>query len=64
MSGLRRGYLAVAWFVFLSTLVAYTLTVTTSIPFWDSGEFIATSYILGIPHPPAQPGRRAARAGR
>jgi hypothetical protein len=55
MSGLRRGYLAVAWFVFLSTLVAYTLTVTTSIPFWDSGEFIATSYILGIPHPPGTP---------
>jgi lipoprotein NlpI len=55
MSGLRKGYLAAAWFVFLSTLVAYTLTVTTSIPFWDSGEFIATSYILGIPHPPGTP---------
>ncbi|MEO6462629.1 MAG: DUF2723 domain-containing protein, partial [Candidatus Eisenbacteria bacterium] len=55
MSGLRRGYLAAAWFVFLSTLVVYTLTVTTSIPFWDSGEFIATSYILGIPHPPGTP---------
>ena len=55
MNGLRRGYLATAWFVFLSTLAVYTLTVTTSIPFWDSGEFIATSYILGIPHPPGTP---------
>jgi hypothetical protein len=55
MPGLRKGYLAAAWFVFLSTLVVYTLTVTTSIPFWDSGEFIATSYILGIPHPPGTP---------
>jgi Flp pilus assembly protein TadD len=55
MTGMRRGYLAAAWAVFLSTLAVYTLTVTTSIPFWDSGEFIATSYILGIPHPPGTP---------
>ena len=55
MSGMRKGYLAVAWFVFLSTLAVYTLTVTTSIPFWDSGEYIATSFILGVPHPPGTP---------
>jgi hypothetical protein len=55
MPGMRKGYLAVAWFVFLSTLAVYLLTVTTSIPFWDSGEFIATSYTLGIPHPPGTP---------
>ncbi len=55
MPGMRKGYLAVAWFVFLSTLAVYTLTVTPSIPFWDSGEYIATSYILGIPHPPGTP---------
>ena len=54
MPGMRKGYLAVAWFVFLSTLAVYTLTVTPSLPFWDSGEFIATSYILGIPHPRAR----------
>ena len=55
MPGMRKGYLAVAWFVFLSTLTVYLFTVTTSIPFWDSGEFIATSYTLGIPHPPGTP---------
>src|SRR5690242_18291405 len=52
---LRRGYLAVAAFVFLSTLAVYAITVTPSIPFWDSGEFIATSHLLGIPHPPGTP---------
>jgi tetratricopeptide (TPR) repeat protein len=49
------GAKAIAWFVFLFTLAAYTLGCTTSCPFWDSGEFIATSKVLGIPHPPGTP---------
>ena len=55
MPELRRGYLVTAAFVFLTTLVVYFLTMNRSIPFWDSGEFIATSYLLGIPHPPGTP---------
>ena len=51
----HRGATIVAWLVFLFTLGAYTLGCTTSCPFWDSGEFIATSKVLGIPHPPGTP---------
>ncbi|MBD3237165.1 MAG: DUF2723 domain-containing protein [Candidatus Eisenbacteria bacterium] len=41
--------------VVLVTQVVYLMTLNVSCPFWDSGEFIATSYVLGIPHPPGTP---------
>jgi tetratricopeptide (TPR) repeat protein len=46
---------AIAFSVFALSLVMYALTVQNTVPFWDSGEFIATSYVLGIPHPPGTP---------
>ena len=50
----RQDWLGAA-FVLVVTQIAYLLTVTVSCPFWDSGEYIATSYTLGIPHPPGTP---------
>lgn len=45
--------IAVAMFVV--GLIVYGITVAPTTSYWDCGEFIACSYMLGVPHPPGSP---------
>ena len=51
----RKHNLTIGLIVFLFSLFIYYLTFARSLSFWDAGEYITCSSILGIPHPPGNP---------
>jgi hypothetical protein len=50
----RPSYLA-AGIAAALVLILYVITLAPSTAMWDTSEYIAAAYILGLPHPPGNP---------
>jgi hypothetical protein len=50
----RPSYLAAA-LAALVTFLLYIVTLAPTTSMWDTSEYIAAAYVLGLPHPPGNP---------
>src|SRR5688572_16766287 len=50
----RPSYLA-AGVATLAVFVLYVITLAPSTAMWDTSEYIAAAYTVGLPHPPGNP---------
>lgn len=55
MKSFKNLNIIVGWVTFLIAAVTYLLTIEPTTSFWDTGEFITTSFKLEVGHPPGAP---------
>jgi len=55
MDEFKKTNRIIAAIIFLVSFIVYFRTIAPTTSFWDCGEFITCSYIMGVPHPPGAP---------
>src|SRR4026207_2453482 len=53
-NGYKPSYIPAA-IAALLVFILYLLTLAPSVAMWDTGEYMAATKVLGLPHPPGNP---------